>query len=423
MSATAGAQPGAEAARTRPPRPGQDYERLAVENEGLAEEVLRSYEQLNLIFDVTAQVATLTDAHEVEQLLCDRLREILRARGVWCAGRSEPEDELLPAPPAASGDCSLTAAAEAEIAELLDQLRTGEGGRRVAVRMLSADGGEPGAGELCVIAGPLADSNGGAPRAICAVRCGERFTAGEMMLLDSVITFGGHVLRNLQLVERLKRTSFEAVRALVAAIDKKDRYTSGHSERVGLLAKLTGRAMGLPPEDVQELEWAGLLHDIGKIGIPEAILNKPGSLSPLEYAIIKGHPQMSYDVLRPVASLSRVLVAVVQHHENYDGTGYPNRLKGEEISLAGRILHVVDVFDALTSARSYRTAYDVDRALAILRQDAGTKLDPAVVESFMTVMTKLERLQQTDLEELFALPHVAIGEPSGVSGTSGKEPA
>ena len=236
---------------------------------------------------------------------------------------------------------------------------------------------------------------------VCAVRCKEPFTAGDMMLLDSVLTYGGHVLRNLNLVDRLKRTSFEAVRALVNAIDKKDRYTCGHSERVGTLARLTGREMRLPAEQIQELEWAGLLHDIGKIGIPEEILNKPGRLTEEEYAVIKEHPQMSYDVLVPVASLSKVLVTVVQHHENYDGTGYPKHLRGDDITLSGRILHVVDVFDALTSARSYRGAYDVERAMKIIHEDAGTKLDPEVVKCFSAVVERLEKSHPPELEELF----------------------
>lgn len=382
----------------------QDYDRLTQENEGLAEEVLRTYEQLNLIFDVTAQIATLTDAHEVKRLLCDRLCGILRAQGVWCIGRTPFADDFLLRDPVACGDCPLETEAGPEVAMLARRVRSGEAGQRVLVQTVSLE--RPGCdrGRTQVMAGPLVDLEGADPLVVCATRCGEPFTAGDMMLLDSVLTYGGHVLRNLNLVDRLKRTSFEAVRALVNAIDKKDRYTCGHSERVGILARLTGRELRLPAEQLQEIEWAGLLHDIGKIGIPEEILNKPGRLTEGEYAIIKEHPQMSYDVLVPVASLSRVLVAVVQHHENYDGTGYPKQLRGDEISLPGRILHVVDVFDALTSARSYRGAYDVGRAMKIITQDAGTKLDPNVVKCFTTVVDRLERSRPPELEELFGSP-------------------
>ncbi len=387
-----------------PPVSERTYERLVLENEGLAEEVLRTYEQLNVIFDVTAQVAALTDAQEVKRLLCDRLCAMLRAQGVWCVGGTERDEDFLLGDSLICGDCPIEAGAHAGVAELARAVRAAPAGRRVQVRTIPLARTICGAAETQLMAGPLADGEGTEPLVVCAVRCKEPFTAGDMMLLDSVLTYGGHVLRNLNLVERLKRTSFEAVRALVNAIDKKDRYTCGHSERVGILARLTGRELKLPAEELQDLEWAGLLHDIGKIGIPEEILNKPGRLTEAEYAIVKEHPQMSYDVLQPVASLSRVLDAVVQHHENYDGTGYPKQLRGDEISLAGRVLHVVDVFDALTSHRAYRAAYDVDRAMKIIRQDAGTKLDPRVVACFATVVERLQRSRPPELEELFGTP-------------------
>jgi HD-GYP domain-containing protein (c-di-GMP phosphodiesterase class II) len=169
---------------------------------------------------------------------------------------------------------------------------------------------------------------------------------------------------------------------LVNAIDQKDNYTYGHSERVGFLAKVTGQSLGLTSKELQKLEWAGLLHDVGKIGIPEHVLNKPGRLTPEEFDLIKEHPGRSYEVLRPVASLEPVLDAVLYHHENPDGTGYPKGLKGEEIPLMARIIHVVDVFDALTSTRSYRGAYDVERAIEIISKDSGTKLDAQIVECF-----------------------------------------
>jgi HD-GYP domain-containing protein (c-di-GMP phosphodiesterase class II) len=382
----------------------EDYERLVQENEGLADEVLRTYEQLNLIFDVTAQVAALTDTQEVKRLLCERLCGILRTQGIWCVGRAAFADDFLLRDPVACGNCPLEAEGEQAITALAREVRLADACHRVLVRTIPLTDACCGVREIQVMAGPLVDLEGADPLVICAIRCREVFTAGDMMLLDSVLTYGAHVLRNLNLVDRLKRTSFEAVRALVNAIDKKDRYTCGHSERVGILARLTGREMKLPAEQLQELEWAGLLHDIGKIGIPEEILNKPGRLTEGEYSIIKEHPQMSYDVLVPVASLARVLVAVVEHHENFDGSGYPKHLRGEEISLAGRILHVVDVFDALTSARSYRGAYDVGRAMKIIRQDAGTKLDPQVVKYFSAVVGRLERSCPPELEELFAAP-------------------
>lgn len=375
-----------------------DLESVLKENEGLADEVLRTYEQLNLIFDVTAQIAGLSDAYEVKRLLCERLKAILNAQGVWCVGRSSLIDEFMLRDPVACGNCALQPEVETEINELAARAIHEQ---KVVVRTVSSPCASLPAGGTHAMAGPLRAHDGGPPLVVTAVRCWAEFTAGDMLLFDSVLAYGGHVLRNMHLVERLKRTSFEAVRALVSAIDKKDPYTCGHSERVGVLARLTGQELGLSPEQLQELEWAGLLHDIGKIGIPEAILNKPGKLTDEEYAIIKRHPQMSYEVLKPVASLAGVMRIVIEHHENFDGTGYPNGLKGEEISLAGRVMHVVDVFDALTSDRSYRRKFDTRRAMDIIQKEAGTKMDPAVVEKFGRVLERVEKLRPPEWEELF----------------------
>jgi HD-GYP domain-containing protein (c-di-GMP phosphodiesterase class II) len=229
------------------------------------------------------------------------------------------------------------------------------------------------------------------------------FVAGDMLLFDSALTFGGNILSNLHLIEQLKQTSFESVRALVNALDQKDSYTCGHAERVGFLAKVTGQHMNLSTTQLQTLEWAGLLHDVGKIGIPEEVLNKPGPLSPEEFALIKEHSSRGYEVLKPVASLEPVLEVVLHHHESPDGTGYPTELKGDEIPLLARIIHVVDVFDALTSTRSYRQSYNFDQAVEILKKDAGIKLDAEIVTSFIEVWSQLPNTHPEEYERWFGL--------------------
>jgi HD-GYP domain-containing protein (c-di-GMP phosphodiesterase class II) len=182
-------------------------------------------------------------------------------------------------------------------------------------------------------------------------------------------------------------------RALVAAIDQKDHYTRGHSERVGMLSRLVGRELGLSRAELQDLEWAGLLHDVGKIGIPEVILSKPGRLSLTEFESIKRHPRIGYEILRPIASFERVLTGVLHHHEQPDGNGYPSGLRGDAVPLIARIIHVADTFDALTSTRSYRRAFQVERACEIMRQDAGSRLDAGVIDVFLRV---LEAYRQAD---------------------------
>jgi HD-GYP domain-containing protein (c-di-GMP phosphodiesterase class II) len=175
---------------------------------------------------------------------------------------------------------------------------------------------------------------------------------------------------------------------LVNAIDAKDHYTSAHSERVGGLARLTGEALGLSKEQIQALECSGLLHDVGKIGVAEQILNKPGALTPAEFEEMKKHAQVGYDMLRPVAQFQPILSVVLHHHENHDGSGYPAGLAGEAIPLGARIIHVVDIFDALTTHRPYRKAYDSELALRVIEAGAGRATDPKVTELFIEALRR-----------------------------------
>jgi len=180
-------------------------------------------------------------------------------------------------------------------------------------------------------------------------------------------------------LEHLERGYTEVIAALAAAVEAKDIYTKGHSVRVARLAALIARELGLPPEHERILYQAGILHDIGKIGIPDAILQKPGRLTAEEFALVREHPVRSWEIARQIRSFAPMLPAIRWHHERLDGSGYPDGLQGEEIPLDARILAVADVFDALTSVRPYRAALSVEEALALLRQEAGTRLDPECV--------------------------------------------
>jgi len=186
-------------------------------------------------------------------------------------------------------------------------------------------------------------------------------------------------------LNRLEASSAEAIVALIAAVEARDRYTDGHSARVSQMAVLTGEAMHLPGAALRGLERAGLIHDVGKLTVPDAILRKPGRLTPEEYEVVKQSPLRGNEVIGRMASLREELPGVLHHHEWYDGSGYPHGLRGGDIPLAARILAVADVYDALTSERSYRGALSEDEALAHLRQMAGTQFDPAVVEAFVRI--------------------------------------
>ncbi len=183
------------------------------------------------------------------------------------------------------------------------------------------------------------------------------------------------------------------VRSLVNVLDAKDSYTSGHSDRVAEYARLTAQHMGLSGEECEQICLAGLLHDIGKVAIPDDILNKPGRLNEQEARLVQRHPVTGYEILKPLNSLSRVLPGVLHHHESWDGSGYPDGLSGRAIPLQARILAVADAWDAMTSRRSYRAALPVSQARQILQDGAGRQWDPECVAAVLRCIdTKRIRL-------------------------------
>ena len=174
--------------------------------------------------------------------------------------------------------------------------------------------------------------------------------------------------------------------ALTAAIDTKDHYTFNHSKNVAEYATKLAKAYGLNSESVSIIHEAALLHDIGKIGIPENILNKPGRLEAEEYEVMKEHVENSIGIIRHLPSLDYVIPAVIGHHERWDGRGYPRRIAGEDIPLSARILCIADSFDAMVSRRSYKDAYDTEHALRVVRNEAGRQFDPQLAELFVTLV-------------------------------------
>ncbi|MEG1575244.1 MAG: HD-GYP domain-containing protein, partial [Clostridium sp.] len=168
--------------------------------------------------------------------------------------------------------------------------------------------------------------------------------------------------------------------ALTAAIDTKDHYTFNHSQNVEYYSTEIALAMGMDAECTEIVKEAALLHDIGKIGIAEEILNKPGKLTAEEYEIMKGHVENSIGIIKHLPSLDYVIPAVIGHHERYDGKGYPRGISGEDIPIMARILCVADSFDAMVSKRSYKKSIEVDVALTELRDESGKQFDPQIAE-------------------------------------------
>jgi putative nucleotidyltransferase with HDIG domain len=184
------------------------------------------------------------------------------------------------------------------------------------------------------------------------------------------------------LAEQLKHANLATVEALAAAVDAKDPYTRGHSQRVSAYAAALAQALGHPAATVARVRLAGLLHDVGKIGVPDAILTKPGPLDASEIAVLQQHPQVGARMLSAVPFLREVLPAVRHHHERWDGQGYPDGLAGSAIPPEAAILMVADAFDAMTSSRTYRPALPLAEARRRLREGSGVQFDPGVVAAF-----------------------------------------
>lgn len=191
-----------------------------------------------------------------------------------------------------------------------------------------------------------------------------------------------------RLYESLEKGYLETIVALANSIDSKDAYTRGHSQRVGDVAVEIGREMGLTEREIKHLQYGGILHDIGKIGIVEQILGKQSRLTDEEMAVMREHPSIGASIIEPVSFLAPVRAAVKSHHENWDGTGYPDKLKAEAIPLVARIVACADTFDACTSTRPYSKAMPLDKAMEVLTNLRGTRLDPNVVDAMRRVLEK-----------------------------------
>lgn len=216
----------------------------------------------------------------------------------------------------------------------------------------------------------------------------EIYRRSELRLLNSMAEQIAVVITNSDLYRDLERFVINMVKSLVCAIEAKDVYTRGHSERVCRYSLLMAERLDLDDEQKKVLQWSSILHDSGKIGIPESILRKPAKLNENEYQEIKMHPMKGHTILEPLEQLADSLPGMLHHHERYDGTGYPKGLKGKDIPLHARIIAVADTFDAMTSDRAYRPAKSPREVLRILEEVAGSQLDPDLVEVFKEVFTK-----------------------------------
>jgi HD-GYP domain-containing protein (c-di-GMP phosphodiesterase class II) len=210
----------------------------------------------------------------------------------------------------------------------------------------------------------------------------------ELPSLSTALSLLGMAAQIEALKAEQKKMSEQAARTILRALDAKDSYTFGHSMRVAYFSLVTGAEAGLNIDEMYELELSSIFHDIGKIGTPDAVLNKPSRLSEDEFQIMKQHPENTYEILKDFPYFEKIAVNSRFHHERFDGKGYPMGLKGHDIPLAARIILIADTFDAMTSTRPYRKGLPYEVAFDELNQFSGTQFDPHLVKLFIQGMKK-----------------------------------
>lgn len=369
-------------------RRGLDKQRMTTEN-------LRLREALSL-YKVSEAIQASLSLDQVLETVVDSCRDELHADAVWTwlddgeGGLFERQHLRGPSLPEAIGTGTLAPQA------ILDHLRTepllleqGETGARFFTT-------PPGAPVTSIVAVPLriqqragtiqrADSSGqrliGFLAAASLTR-GKRFDEGQRKLLSIVSSRAAAAIENARLYEDLQATFQQTIHGLAKAIDKMDRYTAGHSDRVAMYAVYLAQRLGLPAHETEIVRQSAFMHDIGKIGCV-LNLNKPGKLTTDEYEVFKKHPVYGRDILDPIKFLHPLIPGVYLHHERWDGRGYPLKMKGNEIPLIARIISVADTYDAMTSNRSYRRALPHEVAVAEIERCASSQFDPEVARLFV----------------------------------------
>jgi putative nucleotidyltransferase with HDIG domain len=231
-------------------------------------------------------------------------------------------------------------------------------------------------------------------------KTGERFTRDDLSLLSTLGSQAALAIYNAQLHEAREQALLDTIAALAHAIEAKDGYTIHHCEKMTGRAVALAQALNLPRQEVENLRLGAILHDIGKIGIPDAVLNKPGRLTAEEYEIIKEHAAIGARIVQNVAALQGVVPIIHHHQERYDGSGYPRGLKGEEIPVGARIIGVVDTYGAMTEDRIYRKAPGHTAAVNELTRLAGKQFDPAIVKVFLALLEDHPELAEPEYSSI-----------------------
>lgn len=351
--------------------------------QGFTSELSQSYETIDLLYSLGRSMYDLENPDKFITQVCDRLHETLPFS--WLAARFI-EDRRPGVGPSLAAHMLVRGQPPGPVEELEAAVDRLAATLTPDVRGYLVPGDEPiwAGQEARVLAQPIVRQGQVVGILVCGDKCGDdpQVSSYDQQLLEAAAAYSGAFLENTCLYQDQQAMFLGSLRALTSAIDAKDRYTCGHSERVAMLARRIAQAAGLSGPQAERVHICGLLHDVGKIGVPEAVLCKPGRLNDEEFALIKQHPAIGHRILKDIPMLEDVLPGVLHHHERFDGRGYPSGLAGQQIPLIARIIALADTFDAMSSTRSYRPAMPRERVLAEITREAGSQLDPELVARF-----------------------------------------
>lgn len=360
----------------------RDEYSLNTEIDGLAGELERRNEELNLVYSMDELARPTEDGENGLSVLLGKISQSMESDLAVFVSVADSEPSFGMAPGCEPRGVDLL------MVELKSNLFRFASSKREGIVLNSQD--EPRRRFLAphlpfkLLLCPVLD-RGEVDGMLVLVRTLERsdFLASDLHLATVIADHVGVTIRSRASIGRVKKFGDQLAGALIEAVEAKDPYTAGHSARVQAVAVHIGRQMGLPRQDLESLFWGSIMHDVGKIGIPDVILSKPGRLTEDEFVFIKTHPVRSYEILKHVSQFdSNALDAAHFHHERFDGRGYPFGLAADAIPIFARIVGVADTYDAITSSRSYRNASSHDRAAETIREVSGTQLDPDVVSAF-----------------------------------------
>ncbi|MCP3905312.1 MAG: HD domain-containing protein [Planctomycetes bacterium] len=351
--------------------------------ESLGRQLSETYEEMNLLYTIIQSMTKMQRPERFVQQTCDELLATLSYR--WIGTVFAETTTRIKSLAGRSFSTGTPLAANEDLIELGVRLAAETGAPRVLEPATDPDHTQYGGFGHPVLVHPIMCDGESIGVLIAGGKEGEDTSASsvDMKLLGATASTTAIFLENAALYADLNATFLGTVEALTASIDAKDAYTCGHSQRVAQLTQQLAAAAGFDEQFVARTKIAGLVHDVGKIGVPERVLLKPGKLDAEEFGWIRRHPEMGYTILKDIPLLEDVLPGVLHHHERWDGRGYPAGLAGEDIPLLGRLIALADAFDAMSSDRTYRTRLERPQVLAEITAETGTQFDPDFAPIFI----------------------------------------